>query len=91
MTEIAFRGVRLKRGGTSVLHGLDLDIEPGETVALVGRSGAGKSTILKLINGLLVPDAGDVVVAADHVETGIPSSCAVRSATCSRRSGCSRT
>jgi osmoprotectant transport system ATP-binding protein len=62
MTEIAFRGVRLRRGGTSVLEGLDLDVGQGETLALVGRSGAGKSTILKLINRLLTPDAGEVVV-----------------------------
>jgi osmoprotectant transport system ATP-binding protein len=62
VTEIAFRGVRLKRGDIAVLQGLDLDVEQGETLALVGRSGAGKSTILKLINRLLAPDAGDVVV-----------------------------
>jgi osmoprotectant transport system ATP-binding protein len=60
--EIAFRGVQLKRGETHVLRGLDLAIETGETLALVGRSGAGKSTILKLINRLLEPDAGEVVV-----------------------------
>ena len=62
MAEIAFRGVRLTRGDQAVLRGLDLDVEQGETLALVGRSGAGKSTILKLINRLLVPDAGEVVV-----------------------------
>jgi osmoprotectant transport system ATP-binding protein len=62
VSEIAFRGVRLTRGDTAVLRGLDLDVEQGETLALVGRSGAGKSTILKLINRLLVPDAGEVVV-----------------------------
>jgi osmoprotectant transport system ATP-binding protein len=62
MTEIAFHQVRLTRGATPVLLGVDLDIGQGETVALVGRSGAGKSTILKLINRLLVPDAGEVVV-----------------------------
>ncbi len=56
VTEIAFRGVRLQRGSTPVLQGLDLEVTQGETLALVGRSGAGKSTILKLINRLL--DAG---------------------------------
>jgi osmoprotectant transport system ATP-binding protein len=61
--EIAFEGVSLARGGRSVLKGLNLGIERGETVALVGRSGAGKSTILKLVNRLLLPDAGSIRVA----------------------------
>jgi osmoprotectant transport system ATP-binding protein len=45
-----------------VLRGFTLDIAAGNTLALVGRSGAGKSTILKLINRLLLPDSGDVYV-----------------------------
>jgi osmoprotectant transport system ATP-binding protein len=72
VSEIAFRGVRLGRGGTQVLQGLDLDVEQGETLALVGRSGAGKSTILKLINRLLVPDAGEVVVRGRSVSAWDP-------------------
>ena len=62
-TEIAFEGVSLARGGRSVLKGVNLDIERGETLALVGRSGAGKSTILKLVNRLLLPDAGSIRVS----------------------------
>jgi len=62
LSEISFRNVRLKRGDVHVLRGLDLDVQQGETLALVGRSGAGKSTILKLINRLLIADAGDVTV-----------------------------
>ncbi len=54
--------VRLTRGDTHVLKGVDLDVAQGETLALVGRSGAGKSTILKLINRLLEPDSGEVIV-----------------------------
>ena len=61
--EIEFRGVSLRRGETAVLRGFDLSVVRGETVALVGRSGAGKSTVLKLINRLLVPDEGQVIVA----------------------------
>jgi osmoprotectant transport system ATP-binding protein len=61
-TEIAFRDVRLTRGAMDVLRGLSLAIDRGETLALVGRSGAGKSTILKAINGLLTPQAGEIVV-----------------------------
>ena len=54
--------MHLSRGGTPVLRGLNLAVEDGETLALVGRSGAGKSTILKAINRLLSPDAGEIVV-----------------------------
>jgi osmoprotectant transport system ATP-binding protein len=61
-TEIEFRGVWLERGTVPVLRGVDLAVGRGETLALVGRSGAGKSTILKAINRLLVPDRGEVIV-----------------------------
>jgi osmoprotectant transport system ATP-binding protein len=46
-----------------VLQDFNLEVEQRETVALVGRSGAGKSTVLKLINRLLAPDAGEVIVS----------------------------
>jgi osmoprotectant transport system ATP-binding protein len=62
VTEIEFRDVRLRRGSADVLRGVTLAVEQGETLALVGRSGAGKSTILKAINGLLTPDAGEIHV-----------------------------
>jgi osmoprotectant transport system ATP-binding protein len=64
MTEavVSLAGVRFGYGTHVVLDNLDLTVGAGESLALVGRSGAGKSTVLKLINRLLVPDAGTVVV-----------------------------
>ena len=59
---IRFRAVHAVRGTVPVLRGLDLDIASGETIALVGRSGAGKSTILKLINRLLQPTSGEILI-----------------------------
>ena len=59
--------VRVRRltkafGDTVVLHGLDLDIAPGEIVALVGASGSGKSTLLRVLAGLSREHTGDVTV-----------------------------
>src|SRR6478736_1357317 len=60
---IVFDGVSFTRpGGVEVLDRFSLAIPSGSVVALVGRSGAGKSTILKLVNRLLVPDSGSVRV-----------------------------
>ncbi len=50
-----------------VLDGVSLDVQDGETVALLGPSGVGKSVTLKMINGLLCPDSGDVIVDGLHV------------------------
>jgi osmoprotectant transport system ATP-binding protein len=59
---VSLARVRFAYGSRVVLDDLNLAVAPGESVALVGRSGAGKSTILKLINRLLLPDAGQVTV-----------------------------
>lgn len=59
---ISFRQVSVKLGGLSVLRDVSLEIEAGETVVLLGRSGSGKTTALKLVNRLLLPSAGQIVV-----------------------------
>jgi osmoprotectant transport system ATP-binding protein len=59
---IEFEGVGFNRDGRTVLDGLSFSVDRGETLALVGRSGAGKSTILKLIIRLLDPSTGRIVV-----------------------------
>jgi ATP-binding cassette subfamily C protein len=57
------RGVRFGyRAGREVLHGIDLDVAPGERVAVVGPSGAGKSTLGRLLAGVNPPDAGSVTL-----------------------------
>ena len=57
---LVVRGLRRVYGETTVLDDLDLDVAPGEAVALVGRNGAGKSTALRCVAGLDQPDAGTV-------------------------------
>ncbi|MFX8281808.1 ATP-binding cassette domain-containing protein, partial [Acinetobacter baumannii] len=58
------RGVAKSFGARHVLKDLDLNVAPGEFVALVGRSGCGKSTLLRLIAGLDTPTAGLVEAGA---------------------------
>jgi ABC-type lipoprotein export system ATPase subunit len=55
-------------GSRRVLDGADLDVEPGEMVALLGRSGSGKSTLLNLIGGIDRPDGGTVEVAGRRLD-----------------------
>ncbi len=60
--KVEFTSVRFAYDGRPTLDGLDVTIEKGWVAAIVGRSGAGKTTVLKLVNRLLLPDAGSVVV-----------------------------
>ncbi|MEH1101221.1 ABC transporter ATP-binding protein [Micromonospora sp. CPCC 205561] len=60
---LVVRGVRFAyAGGPDVLHGIDLDVRPGERLALVGPSGAGKSTLARLLAGIDAPSEGVVSV-----------------------------
>ena len=59
---IEFRDVSYRVAGTQVLSGFNLLVEGGETVVLLGRSGSGKTTSLKLVNRLVTPTSGEVLV-----------------------------
>ena len=61
---LEFRGVGYRLpSGVALVSGLNLSVSPGETLVLLGRSGSGKTTTLKLINRLLEPTEGEVLIA----------------------------
>jgi len=62
MSLLRVRGLRLSRGTRTILDGVDLDVQAGENVALMGLSGSGKTTILRVLAGLEQPDAGEITV-----------------------------
>ncbi|MEM1424047.1 MAG: ABC transporter ATP-binding protein, partial [Planctomycetota bacterium] len=53
-------GIHARLGGNDVLHGVDLAIEQGESVAIVGPNGSGKSTLVRTLSGVLRPASGTV-------------------------------
>jgi osmoprotectant transport system ATP-binding protein len=62
MPFVEFRDVSFEIADKSILSEVNLTVEPGETLVLLGRSGSGKSTALKLTNGMLFPTRGQVLV-----------------------------
>lgn len=62
MAYITLRDVQLAFGGPALLDGANFNLERAERVCLIGRNGEGKSTLLKLIEGSLLPDAGEVSI-----------------------------
>jgi phospholipid/cholesterol/gamma-HCH transport system ATP-binding protein len=64
---VAIRGLQKAFGDLEVLRGVDLDVHEAENVVVLGRSGTGKSVLIKIVIGLLDPDAGEVVVLGENV------------------------
>ena len=62
MSLIAITEVTKSFGTNQVLHGVSLDVDPGEVIAIIGKSGSGKSTLLRCINGLETIDGGSIMV-----------------------------
>ena len=67
MAIISIRQVHKNFGKQQVLNGVNLDIKPGETLVIIGRSGTGKSVLLKMVIGLLRPDSGEIFVEGKDI------------------------
>lgn len=67
---LAVRGLRVTRGAREVLRGVDLDVSPGEVCALMGVSGAGKSTVLRAVAALEPFGAGSIVAGGFALRPG---------------------
>ncbi|MFJ8040826.1 ABC transporter ATP-binding protein [Kitasatospora sp. NPDC096147] len=65
-------GLRVDYGAVTALRGIDLTVRRGEVVALLGANGAGKSTTLRAVSGMLRPSAGEVLFDGERID-GLPS------------------
>jgi len=65
--KIVLRDVAKSFGGNVVLDGLNLDIEAGESIAVIGQSGTGKSVLIKCILGLFAPDRGSILIDGEEM------------------------
>jgi phospholipid/cholesterol/gamma-HCH transport system ATP-binding protein len=66
---LSVRGLRKSYGGQPVLRGLDLDIQPGEIFVIMGPSGSGKTVLLKHLIGLEQPDAGEISIQGEPIDS----------------------
>lgn len=66
---VSVRGLRKSFGAQAVLRGIDFEVQPGEIFVIMGPSGSGKSVLLKHLIGLEKPDAGEILIAGESVES----------------------
>src|SRR5260370_25332660 len=64
---IAVRSLAKRIGQQEILRGVDLEVATGETLAIIGRSGGGKSVLLKHLVGLIAPDAGEIWIDGQNI------------------------
>lgn len=65
---IDLKGVYKKFDKVEAVNGVDLSVQPGEVVCIIGPSGSGKSTVLRCINGLEIPDKGEVLIDGEKLD-----------------------
>jgi len=70
---LSIRGISKRFGAVQALTDVDLDIYPGEVVAIIGDNGAGKSTLVKVLSGVHTPDAGEITYEGKRVSISSPS------------------
>lgn len=70
MPVVVAEDVRKSFGSLTVLDGVSLSVSEGELIAVIGRSGSGKSTFLRCLNGLETPDSGQITVAGHALAPG---------------------
>ena len=78
MTLLDVTGLRAGYGAGEVLHGIDLSIDAGEVAVVLGANGAGKTTIMRCVAGLLAPSAGTISLDGDAVPLGSPDTMVAR-------------
>lgn len=66
-TAIEFRNIKKAYGDKTVMEGFNLTVEKGEFVTIIGSSGCGKTTALKMVNGLIEPTEGDILVDGESI------------------------
>ncbi len=74
---VSVQNVSLAFGGDPLLDGVSLNIEKGDHICLVGRNGCGKSSFLKILDGSLEPDSGEIVRAAGLRVASLPQDVAL--------------
>lgn len=73
--QLSGRGVICVRGGREVFSRLDFEAASGEAVAVVGRNGSGKTSLLRLIAGLLIPAGGTIALNGGDADMTLPEQC----------------
>ncbi|WP_409295736.1 amino acid ABC transporter ATP-binding protein [Pseudomonas sp. KCJK8670] len=76
---ISIQSLHKSYGSTPVLEGIDLNVDSGQVVCLIGPSGSGKSTLLRCINGLETYEGGDILVEDERVDRNAKSIHSIRS------------